>query len=56
MGDVGVLEAAQDVDDGIDFADVGEELVAQALALGSASDQASFNSFIEASISVSSPI
>ena len=33
MLDVVVLEAAQHVDDGIDFADIAEELVAQAFAL-----------------------
>jgi len=40
MGDVVVLEAAQDVGDRVAFADVGEELVAEALALGGAFDQA----------------
>ena len=35
-----VLEAAQDVDDGIDLADVGEELVAEALAFRGAAHQA----------------
>ena len=39
MGDVGILEAAQHVDDGIDLADIGEELVAQALALAGAAHQ-----------------
>jgi hypothetical protein len=34
-----VLEASEDVDDGVDFADVAEELVAEALALGRALDQ-----------------
>ena len=33
MGDVGVLEAAHHVGDGVDLADVGEELVAETLAL-----------------------
>ena len=33
MGDVVILEAAQHMDDGVDLADVGEELVAQAFAL-----------------------
>ena len=33
VGDVVILEAAQDVGDGIDFADGGEELVAEAFAL-----------------------
>ena len=36
MGDVAVLEAAQHMDDGVDLADIGEELVAQPLALGRA--------------------
>ena len=40
MGDVAALEAAQDVDDGVDLADVGEELVAEALALRGAADEA----------------
>src|SRR5262249_15198230 len=40
MGDVGVLEAAQHMGDGIDLADVGEELVAQAFAVGSTLHQA----------------
>ena len=40
MGDVAAFEAAQDVDDGVDLADVGEELVAEALALGGAAHQA----------------
>ncbi len=40
MGDVVVLEAAQDVDDGIDLADVGEELVAETFALGGAAHEA----------------
>ena len=39
VGDVGALEAAQHVDDGVDLADVGEELVAEALALGGAAHQ-----------------
>ena len=38
--DVVVLEAADDLDDGVDFADVGEELVAEALARARALDQA----------------
>ena len=33
MGDVVVFEAAQHVDHGIDFADIGQELVAQTFAL-----------------------
>lgn len=40
MGDVVVLEAAQHVDDGVNFADIGEELVAQAFALGRAAHEA----------------
>ena len=40
VGDVAALEAAQDVDDRVDLADVGEELVAEAFALGRAADQA----------------
>ena len=40
MLDVVILEAAQDVDDGVDLADVGEELVAEALALRRALHQA----------------
>ena len=32
MGDVLVLEAAHDVHDGVHFADMGEELIAEALA------------------------
>ena len=39
MGDVAALEAAQDVDDRVDLADIAEELVAQALTLGRAPDQ-----------------
>ncbi len=39
MGDVVVLETAQHVHDGIHLADVGEELVAEALALGRAAHQ-----------------
>ena len=34
VNDVGVLEAAHDVDDGVGVADVGEELVAEAFAFG----------------------
>ena len=33
MGDVVILEAAQHMHDGVDLADVGEELVAQPFAL-----------------------
>ena len=40
VGDVAALEAAQDVDDGVHLADVGEELVAEAFALGRAADEA----------------
>ena len=40
MRDVTAFEAAQDVDDGVHLADVGEELVAEALALGRAADEA----------------
>ena len=39
MGDIAALETAQDVDDRIDFADIGEELVAEAFALARAADQ-----------------
>jgi hypothetical protein len=40
MGHVTVLETAQDVGDGIDLADIGEELVAETLALGRAFHEA----------------
>ena len=40
MGDVGVLEAAHHMGDGVDLADVGEELVAEPLALGGAAHEA----------------
>ena len=40
MRDVVVLKAAQDVGDGVDLADMAKELVAQALALGGAFDEA----------------
>jgi hypothetical protein len=40
MDDVFVLEAADDADDGVGFADVGQELVAQAFAFRGAGDQA----------------
>ena len=40
VGYVVVLEAAQHIGDGIDFADVGQKLVAEALALGGAAHQA----------------
>ena len=39
MDDVVVVEAAHDVDDGVGFADVGEELVAQAFAFARACNQ-----------------
>src|SRR5205814_4983985 len=41
VGHVAALEAAQDVDDGVDFADIGEELVAETFALRGAADEAS---------------
>ncbi len=34
MGDVVIIKAPQHMDDGIDFPDIGEELVAQPLTLG----------------------
>ena len=40
MGDVAVLEAAQHMGDGVDLADVAEELVAEALAVRRAAHQA----------------
>ena len=40
MGDVAFLEAAQDVADRVDLADVGEELVAEPFALAGAADEA----------------
>ena len=40
MRDVGVLEAAHHVGDGVDLADIGEELVAEPLALRGAAHQA----------------
>ena len=39
MGDVAVFKAAQHMDDGVGFADIGQELVAQALALRRAAHQ-----------------
>ena len=39
MVHVGVLEAAHHLHDGVDLADVGEELVAESLALARALDQ-----------------
>ena len=40
MDDVGVLEAATDLDDGIDFADVAEELIAEPLPFAGPFDDA----------------
>ena len=40
VDDVGVIEHADDLGDGLGLADVGEELVAQAFALGRALDDA----------------
>ena len=40
MDHIGVFEAAHDVGDGIGFADIGEEFVAQPLTLGCARNQA----------------
>jgi hypothetical protein len=40
VGDVVILEAAQHMRDGIDFADVGQELVAQPFALRCTAHQA----------------
>ena len=40
MHHVGIFEAAQHVRDGVDFADVGEELIAETLTLGGAPHQA----------------
>ena len=40
MGDVVILETAQHMGHGIDFADIGQELVAQAFAFGGAAHQA----------------
>ena len=40
MGDVVVLEASDDVGDGVDLADIGEELVAETLALARAAHEA----------------
>jgi hypothetical protein len=40
MGDVGILETAHHMGDGVDLADVGEELIAEAFALGGAANQA----------------
>src|SRR5947207_3118071 len=40
MGDIAILETAHHMGDGIDFADIGEELVAESFALGGAAHQA----------------
>ena len=40
MGDVGIVEAAHHMDNGVGGADVAQKLVAQALALGGALHQA----------------
>ena len=40
VGHVGIVEAAQHVDDGVDLADVAEELVAEPFARGGAAHQA----------------
>jgi hypothetical protein len=40
MGDVAILEAAEHMHDGIHFADIAEELVAQSFALRGAADEA----------------
>ena len=40
MHDIAVVKAAEHVQDGVGLTDVGQELVAQALALGSALHQA----------------
>jgi hypothetical protein len=40
VNDVRILEAAHDLDDGVDLADVGEKLVAEAFALAGAGDKA----------------
>src|SRR3546814_3194774 len=39
MGHIAILEAPQHMNDGVHFADIGEELVAQTFALGSAPHQ-----------------
>lgn len=39
VGDIGVMKASDDVDDGIDFADVGKELVAESFAFGGPFDE-----------------
>ena len=40
MGDVAILETAQDIGHGVDLADIGQELVAQPFPLRGAADQA----------------
>ncbi len=40
MGDVGILETAHDMGDGVAFADIGEELVAEPLAFRGAAHEA----------------
>ena len=40
MDDVVILEATHDLDDGVDFADGGEKLVAEAFAFAGTGDQA----------------
>ena len=40
MGHVVIVETAQHISDGVDFADVGEKLIAQPFALGRAFDEA----------------
>ena len=40
MNDIGVIEAADDMNNGIHLTDVGKELVSQTFSLGSAFDQA----------------
>ena len=40
MNDVVVFEATYDLDDGVDFPDVGEKLVAETLAFAGAGDEA----------------
>ena len=39
MNDIGILKAADHVDNGVHLTDVGQELVAQALSFGRAFDQ-----------------
>ena len=40
MGDIGILEAAHHMGDGVDFADIAEKLIAEPLAFGGAAHQA----------------